>query len=210
MIIFWQKISRVLQQQLLILRHPKKLGYRKRAKNASSPDLLISGTRYDRLQGLEKVLDQASGRSVLDVGCHDGTVAVAFAKAGASLIQGCDIYEGGVAQAISKLTDLNACCLFKQADLSEGVAAFCALDFASAFDIVCYLGIHQHLKRQMPYSDLVKLENEIFSRSRSLLIIRTPKRHLKNLVPRVLALGFKAVAPSVSGKVGSLQMFIRI
>jgi 2-polyprenyl-3-methyl-5-hydroxy-6-metoxy-1,4-benzoquinol methylase len=203
-------ISRRFQEALLFLRYPKKLGYRRRARVAASPDLLISGTRDDRLQGLGPVLAEANGCSVLDVGCHDGTVALAFAAAGASLVQGCDIYQEGISQAIGKLTRLNSCFFFCQADLSKGITAFRDLGIALEFDIVCYLGVHQHLKRQMIYADLVKLERDIFSRCRSQLIVRTPMRHLRVLEPRIVESGFRPVGPVVSGPVGSLRIYSRL
>ncbi|MGN6487630.1 MAG: class I SAM-dependent methyltransferase [Devosia sp.] len=189
-------------------------GYRKKLqyKHASDPADLIAGGPEDRLAGLETVLASAPGRTVLDVGSHDGTVAEAFAKAGATRIDGCDIFERGVALATERVASIQPNSSFHVADLSLGPKALQALPLLPKYDIVCYLGVHHHVKWQMSPSALERLTAAIVGRSSDLLAVRTPLKYFDGLHRMISAGGFVPVGDLVTGEnrgVGPLRVYRR-
>ena len=187
----------------------KSSGYRRVAATTTNSSRLISGTAPDRLHGLDDAMASAAGCSVLDVGCHDGTVAEAFAKAGAHRVEGCDIFAHGIETARCRVGAVQSNCEFFVVDLSLGVEELMRLPLLRRADIVCYLGIHHHLRKQMSRAALVELEAEIFSRAGIRLLVRTPRRYFDDLQRRIVSAGFQAEADFVVGNVGALRSYAR-
>lgn len=151
----------------------------------------------------------ATGCSVLDVGCHDGTVAEAFARAGADRIEGCDIFAHGIETARYRVGTMQPNCEFFVVDLSLGVGELTRIALLRRADIVCYLGIHHHLRKQMSRAALVELEAEIFSRAGIRLLVRTPRRYFVDLQRRIVSSGFQPEGDFVVGNVGALRSYAR-
>ncbi|MGW8369103.1 MAG: class I SAM-dependent methyltransferase [Gammaproteobacteria bacterium] len=182
--------------------------YKELASTTRNADLLIAGTAGDRLHGLEDLLRSSAGKTVLDVGCHDGTVAEAFANAGAAQIDGCDIFRAGVEQAKRRVSPIQPNNAFFVADLSAGAAALHELRL-DRYDIVCYLGVHQHLAKQMDRSALRELELHIFGKATRELVVRTPAASFPRLETTVAEAGFTPAGDLITGNVGPLRIFVR-
>lgn len=61
------------------------------------PDVQIGArTVEEQLTGLQPALDEALNRSVIDFGCAEGLISIAFLHAGASRVWGCDNNSGFV------------------------------------------------------------------------------------------------------------------
>jgi glycosyltransferase involved in cell wall biosynthesis len=99
----------------------------------------------DRLQGLQPLLEKATGLTVLDLGAAEGIIAREFLKSGASLIRGFDLDSARVAVANSLAP--GGPMQFHAADLSNWSSFEIAHQelLRHGFDVVLYLGLHQHL-----------------------------------------------------------------
>jgi len=99
-----------------------------------------------RMHGLDGLLDKCNGMSVLDLGAAEGVVASKFLDRGAGQLHGFEIDPQRVAQAN------NACVRWPEAQFRTGnLSDWNHFEEANkahllpAYDIVLYLGIHQHL-----------------------------------------------------------------
>jgi SAM-dependent methyltransferase len=172
---------------------------------------LVAGGRQDRLASLEPVLAAAAGKTVLDIGCHEGIVAEGFAKAGARHIDACELSERALEAARLRVGPLLPESRFFRCDLSEGPAALRGLPLHPSYDIVCYLGMHHHLIPQMPAELLEALIADIVDRTGEQLIVRTDGRPLALLEETLLAAGMvRTFGPDYSNpRVGPLAIFKR-
>jgi len=110
-----------------------------------------------RLDGMSDLRERARGRSVLDVGCNRGLVALDLAWAGAKLVHGIDNYDIGIATARENLADLAGCeARFEVGDLTEGPKALAPFGGRS-YDLVLLLATYHKLKREMAPADLSAL-----------------------------------------------------
>ena len=192
-----------------LLLNTKARKYRAKAMNSENTASLVSGSAEDRLSGLDPVLAVASGKTVLDIGSHDGTVAEAMALAGASRIDGCDISSAAVEKARLRFDALGTTpSTFCVADLSKGAKVLAELPFLPHYDIVCYLAVHQHLAGQMPRWRLNRLELAIFSRT-DLVLARTPERHWPDLHASMVRCGFVQVSDETKRNIGPLRVYRR-
>ena len=83
----------------------------------------VSGVHDDRLSGLRDLLHYAKGASLLDIGMNHGLISFEFARSGAILVHGCDIYEPGVLAAREIFTEIGAKSRFEIVDLAAGPEA---------------------------------------------------------------------------------------
>ncbi|MGE3832956.1 MAG: glycosyltransferase, partial [Parvibaculaceae bacterium] len=128
-----------------------------------------------RLSGLEPLLEVCAGKSVLDLGCAEGVIARAFLDAGASLVHGFDIDAGRVQSATSLSDDGRA--LFRTGNLADWSEFSAAQDevLKPAYDIVLYLGVHQHLKSPARLATL----NGTAERAREWFAVRMPEQVMR-------------------------------
>lgn len=142
---------------------------------------LIAGTREDRLAGLEPLLALEPGFSVLDLGCHEAFAAEALASSGATLIHGVDLHEPSLDRARRRMAGHPA--VLKRVDLCGGMEALRReLPLQPKYDVVLYLGIYQHMARQMPAEALSAFVAELFPMARRYLAIRTPAKFMATLI----------------------------
>lgn len=179
------------------------------AKN-EDPSRSIAGETGDRVFGLDLAFDKAKGASVLDIGCHDGRIAERFAMAGAAHIDGLDISATFIEMAAERFLGLPTRSRFRVADLSKGAAVLEGLELLNGYDLVCYLGVHHHLKKQMPGERLSELVQVICAMASDHLVIRTPQVHFDPLLPEILATGFEPVSPFFKGKIAPVRHFQRL
>jgi SAM-dependent methyltransferase len=172
---------------------------------------LVAGDRQDRLASLEPILAAAAGKSVLDIGCHEGIVAEAFARAGARHLDGCELSERALQAARLRVAPLLPESRFFRCDLSEGPGALARLPLHPLYDIVCYLGMHHHLIPQMAPKLLTALVHDIAARTGEQLVVRTDGKPLAKLEEALLEAGMARVyGPDYSNRrVGPLTIFER-
>lgn len=113
--------------------------------------------------GLEQVLNEASGKTVLDLGCAEGLIAAEMAKAGAARVEACDNNDEFVRTAMQQEYEHRNLTVH-WANLNDGMPAWAA----GGYDIVLALAIIHKLRQ--PAERLA----EAAKLARSLLVIRLP------------------------------------
>jgi 2-polyprenyl-3-methyl-5-hydroxy-6-metoxy-1,4-benzoquinol methylase len=136
-----------------------------------------TGYLHDRLSGLGELLEFAAGSTILDVGTNRGLIALEFARRGAALVHGCDLYGPGIEIAREIFKEVEASARFEVVDLSGGPSALeaaFAVEYQPRYDIVLFLGVYQHLRKQMPIERLEELVHHLASRTGRFFACRTP------------------------------------
>ncbi|MCK5850621.1 MAG: class I SAM-dependent methyltransferase [Kiritimatiellae bacterium] len=173
----------------------------------------FDGSIFDRFEGLDFVLARCKGTTVLDMGISDGLVSYEFARHGASLIHGFEIDRTRVSFARRLFRDTLIEHKFVRANLAcngETLMRRFSDVLLGQYDIVLFLGLYHHLKRQMPRQDLDSLLNVLLGRTRRWFAVRTDL--IPELDPTVLSNGFKLVSSSPRNdttKVGLLHIYER-
>lgn len=123
-------------------------------------------------------------------------------------MEGCDISRAAVDTANERVQLEGSA--FHVVDLTGGASALSALPLRPKYDIVCYLGMHHHLKGQMSPAALQHLTVAILGRSSDIFVARTPLRHFDELHEMIMNGGFAPVGDlEVSGKVGPSRVYRR-
>lgn len=134
----------------------------------------VAGTHDIRLDGVVDILSRCDNASVLDLGCNRGAVSYEFAKNGATLCHGCDIYEPGLAAAREYFIDLRKVEFkFEVADLTRGPEAL-AVFGGQTYDIVLMLATYHKIKRHMPADTLRDLIKYVANRTKRYFVWRGP------------------------------------
>lgn len=153
---------------------------------------LIAGNREDRLSGLDLLLKLEPGFTVLDIGCHEAFIAEALALSGAGLIHGMDLHEPSLELARRRMAEHNA--VLKRVDLCEGMPALRReLPLLPKYDVVLYLGIYQHMVRQMPPEAVSAFVSELFPMAQRYIAIRTPLKFWSKLREEPVMRGLRLV-----------------
>ena len=164
----------------------------------SNPDLaackLIKGNQFDRLEGLDPVFEFAPGRRILDLGCHRGMIGYEFARRGATVIHGFDLYAPGISAAKEIFADIPVESRFETADLALGRTAFLH-QFGDMllprYEVVLLLSILQHLRRQMERRDVIDFLDFVLDRTAEYLVLRMPNH--QRIEDHILDKGFELV-----------------
>lgn len=141
-------------------------------ENAYRPERRVAGTHDIRLDGIGDLLSRARGARVLDVGANRGLVGLDFARHGAVLVHGCDIYSAGMetarklfeaheenrvltAKVLGEAFADNRACeyQFEVTNLTHGSSAF-AIFGGARYDIVLLLAVVHKLRRIMAEPDV--------------------------------------------------------
>jgi len=183
--------------------------YRARVLASEDPREFVRGMPEDRVHGLESALSLAAGRTVLDLGCHTGTVALAFSGSGAALIDGVDLSPTCVEAARKAFSDQPTDSHFAVCDLALGFSELRRHTRRQHYDIVCYLALHQHLLKQMAPSDVAKFEDEVIAIATDLFILRTPPALFGGVEAAVLAQGFEPLTGIIHGSVDPVRSYRR-
>jgi SAM-dependent methyltransferase len=134
-------------------------------------------TLQEQMLGLNPALDETYGKSVLDLGCAEGLIAIEFAKRGASLVCGIDYNPALIETAKSEIEKANehtgkflpVSCI--HGDLSDLIPN----GARDQFDIVLALAILHKLPDPAAGA---KFCTEI---AKSLIVIRLPKGSTGNI-----------------------------
>src|SRR6266508_7051089 len=135
-----------------------------------------TGYLEDRLAGLRELLAFAAGSTILDAGSNRGLVALEFARRGAALVHGCDLYAPGIEIAREIFKEVAVSARFEVVDLSCGPSALdaaFAAEYRPRYDIVLFLGVYQHLRKQMPLQELQQLVRHLASKTGRFFAYRT-------------------------------------
>jgi SAM-dependent methyltransferase len=117
----------------------------------------VAGSHDVRLDGMSDLLLRAAGASVFDIGCNRGMVGFEFARNGAKVVHGCDIYETGIQVAREVFADLRGVeSRFEVVDLAKGTAALAPFK-DQRYDVTLCLATYHKLKRVMEPDPLTKL-----------------------------------------------------
>ena len=136
----------------------------------------VSGVHDDRLSGLRDLLHYAKGASLLDIGMNHGLISFEFARSGASVVHGCDIYEPGVLTAREIFTESGAKSRFEIVDLAAGPEALeraFGQDYLPHYDIILFLGIYHKLKEQTSDETIKQLIRHLITRVAQYIVVRT-------------------------------------
>jgi len=176
-----------------------------------SVSLPYSGSIFDRVEGMDYLLNNCKGASILDIGSCDGLVAYEFAKRGAYLIHGFDRNISDVAFAIRLFRGVPIKSTFIHTNVALGPERFIEKYesvLRDSYDIVLFLGIYHHLKRQMKPDRLSDLLGFLLRRTQSLFAIRTDL--VVECEEQICSSGFKLVYETEgSSKVGKLCVYQR-
>lgn len=125
-------------------------------------------TVEDQMTGLEKLVAEVAGKTVLDAGCAEGLISIELAKAGAKSCHGLEIVERFVDIA-NRLADENkVLCTFEAANLNEY-----RLVGQPQSDIVLALAILHKLQ------DPSRVCGELADLAKNLMVIRLPPSGLR-------------------------------
>lgn len=150
------------------------------------------------MHGLDPLLAECRGLSLLDVGCNNGSVAAAFAEAGAGPIAGFDFHPPSVAAARDLLPGAN---IFAH-DLTQGAPA-------SRADIVLYLGVHHHLHKQC--SNARDVAKALMRQTNRYFAARAPIIHLTEIEAIASEIGLKRwIFDNTSNVVSPLTIFAQV
>ena len=136
------------------------------------------GMYHDRLSGLRDLLCYAGESSILDIGTNRGLIAFEFARRGAAVVHGCDIYRPGVDVAREIFTEMRTPSRFEVIDLARGPAALQAAfgqDYLPQYDIVLFLGMYHKLKEQASDRTIIELVQHLADRTARFIATRTMK-----------------------------------
>lgn len=167
------------------------------------------GSIFDRLQGLEFLMPYCKNTSVLDVGACDGLVAYEIARYGAAVIHGFEQNIDDISFARRLFRDVPCKTIFVEANIAVNSQAFrnqYKSILKELYDIVLFLGIYHHLKRQMPFDKLLLLLDTLLDLSGMWFVIRTDM--IDECEPRILSKNFEIAydAPKISA-VGKLKIY---
>lgn len=108
-------------------------------------------TLDEQLKGLEQALAEAPGKSVCDIGCAEGLIAMRFAEVGARSVWACDNNEVLLKAAADYLTRQPEAwrgnVVFEHRDVRRQIADFVVKPEPPRFDIVLALAIAHKMGR---------------------------------------------------------------
>lgn len=143
----------------------------------------------EQMMGLAPALTEATGKTVLDLGCAEGSIALEFARAGALNVFGCDYNAGFIDTANRQLKRVGpAAVRFQHADIADLLAAY----ERPQYDIVLALAILHKLP------DPAAGAKFCAQSARSLIVVRLPQgstgtirskhvRHMRCDLPQTFA-----------------------
>lgn len=171
----------------------------------------FQGDLFDRFQGLDGLLERAPGASVLDVGMSEGHIAYEFARGGAGLVHGIEKHRDKVRFARRLFRDVPIPHAFWCADLARtslGPLTEGEGGLLTRYDIVLFLGVYHHLRKQMPRERLDALLDELLTRTRTWFGARSDA--LPEFAAHIESHGFVQSYEAPRHKVGLLRVYRRL
>lgn len=170
-----------------------------------------TGNVFDRFAGLEPVFERCPGASVLDIGACEGLISYECARHGAKVLHGFEIDPLLVDFSQRLFANVPAESFFAHHDFSSGFEAFqrkFGKELRPGYDLVLYLGVHHHLKKQMSAEALAGLVRGLMALTTRIFAVRTDL--LPELDADIRAAGFTLLSEApADGKVGRLAIYER-
>lgn len=172
-----------------------------------------SGDILKRMEDFDVLFEHSDGASVLDIGCYDGLIAYEFFRNGASLIHGLDndAYHLDTAARIFSQVDIPS--KFAHADLRKknAIQNTLAESFQGEYDLVLFLGVFQHIYKQMNEEARQSLVNTIVNSARDVLAIRIPEQTWEIFKKYFSEKSFELVQQTPhKGNVGEFRIYRRV
>ncbi len=170
----------------------------------------FAGNIFDRMRGLDFILAKCSGCNVLDIGSNEGLISYEFARNGARLIHGFERDGQMVSFAERLFRDVPIESRFIAANLAisgdEFEKQYQAV-LLQQYDVVLFLGVYHHLKKQMPIEHLHNLVEVLLDKTKRWFVVRT--KAIAEFESIILSRNFKLVhsSPSIKGKGGLLHIY---
>ncbi|EDP71454.1 hypothetical protein FBALC1_03182 [Flavobacteriales bacterium ALC-1] len=172
---------------------------------------VYTGNVFDRFIGLENILAECKGLSILDIGAAEGLIDYEFAKNGCSLIHGFERDPKRVNFAKLLFQEVPIESQFRKADLSIKFEKFnnkfkdILLD---NYDITLYLGVYHHLIKQSKEEDVHEFIKCLLRKTKTYFVVRT--NMIESIENIILEENFVVhyVAPPVK-VVGQLKVYKR-
>ncbi len=189
------------------------MGFGRRLANALGLGLgrkNFQGDLFGRFQGLEELFALARGRSVLDLGMSEGHIAYEFARHGASAVHGLEQHRDKVRFAERLFRDVAIDTRFRVANLAVSGDVFdrrYGADLDERYDIVLFLGVYHHLKKEMAAADLASLVDAITARAGEFLAVRT--NALPEFEAHILERGLSLHYEAPREEIGLLRVYRR-
>jgi ubiquinone/menaquinone biosynthesis C-methylase UbiE len=98
---------------------------------------------------LLRLAGELHGRNVLDVGCGDGTLTLAFARGGAASVVGCDIDPRMISRAISRALKEHQALHYTVADGVHLPFADQSFDLVTAITVLAFVRDAERMVREM-------------------------------------------------------------
>lgn len=124
----------------------------------------------EQMLGITQLLGDARGKSVLDLGCAEGLIAMEFAAAGASPIYGCDCNPRPIATALNVAKRRALVIQFEHINLNQPVMARSGVGPLERYDIVLALAILHKLGQPQAAVEWAA------GLARELLVTRLPRK----------------------------------
>jgi SAM-dependent methyltransferase len=124
-------------------------------------------TLEQQLTGLEPLLAECAGKSILDIGCAEGLISIKLAKAGALFVRGVEIVPGHVSVANKLKGSLP--CDFRVEDANHWAPT-------GEYDAVIALALLHKLRD--PTAACIRFANACFN----LMVIRLPPEHAPTIL----------------------------
>jgi len=172
----------------------------------------FQGDQFKRFEELDVLFDSCSNSSVLDIGMSDGLISYEFARHGATTIHGIEIDDERVRFAKRLFSNIPVVSSFKALNLAfESDKLQNSAIFLPYYDIVLFLGVYHHLKKQMKRKDLDDLLEGLLGLSEKHFAVRT--NQLPEIEDRIISAGFErlnAMNAHSKEKIGTLGIYKRI
>lgn len=167
------------------------------------------GSQFDRFEGLEEVIKNSRGMTVLDIGMSDGLVSYEFARNGAILIHGIDVDLERVKFAKRLFSNIPIDSFFLGYNLAIQHSSFLNNPkFEKSYDVVLFLDVYHHIKKQMDFNQLVSLIQEFLKVTKKTIAIRTPR--LNEINDIIIDSGFEKVSDVENKSVARLGIYNRM
>ncbi len=169
----------------------------------------FTGSIFDRFQGIDFLFPYCKNASILDLGACDGLVSYELARNGANIIHGFERDIDDVFFARRLFRDVPIETIFNEANFAVPPEVFFNRHkLNKKYDIVLFLGVYHHLKKDMDILELELLLKRLLEMTKTWFAIRTDL--ITECESIILSNNFKVAydAPKIK-EVGKLKIFKR-